>query len=143
MYSIIRTEKHKSSASLKSRESHTFRRRYTANADPKKKHNNRLLFGFEQYADACQSRLDEYAKTKKIRSDAVVAIEYLLTASPEFFETGPKYERDKRLKSWCDSQLEFLKKKHGADNIMCAYLHLDEKTPHIEAYILPLTRLEN
>ena len=138
MYSILRTKKHKSSASLKSRESHTFRRRYTANADPKKKHNNRLLFGFEKYADACQSRLDEYAKTKKIRSDAVVAIEYLLTASPEFFETGPKYERDKRLKSWCDSQLEFLKKKHGADNIMCAYLHLDEKTPHIEAYIFPL-----
>lgn len=77
-------------------------------------------------------------QNEKIRSDAVVAIEYLLTASPEFFETGPKYERDKRLKSWCDSQLEFLKKKHGADNIMCAYLHLDEKTPHIEAYILPL-----
>ena len=138
MYSIIRTKKHKSSYSLKSRETHTFRIRHTANADPKKKTNNRLLFGLERYGNECQRRLDEYAKTKTIRSDAVVAIEYLLTASPEFFEAGPKYERDKRLKSWCDSQLEFLKKKHGADNIMCAYLHLDEKTPHIEAYILPL-----
>ena len=64
MYSIIRTKKHKSSASLKSRESHTFREDILRMQIEKKKHNNRLLFGFEQYADACQSRLDEYAKTK-------------------------------------------------------------------------------
>ena len=29
---------------------------------------------------------------------------------------------------------------HGEENILCAYLHMDEKTPHIEAFILPIDK---
>lgn len=140
MYSIIRTQKHKSTASLKSRETHTYRTRPTANADPAKLQLNKLLFGDQNYAEQCEKKLDEYRQTKHVRKDAVVAIEYLLTASPEFFEHDAIYNRQKNLDAWCEAQINFLKKMHGEENILCAYLHLDEKTPHIEAFVLPIDK---
>ncbi|GKS97663.1 MobV family relaxase [Acidovorax sp. SUPP2825] len=139
MHSIIRIKKHKSIASLKSRENHTYRRRETPNADPAKLHRNKLLYGQENYSAAADNFLQEYSSAgNKIRKDAVIAVEFLLTASPEFFDEGPKNERDERLKKWCEAQIEFMKKEHGEKNILCMYLHLDEKTPHLEAYVVPI-----
>ncbi|MBK6615975.1 MAG: plasmid recombination protein [Ottowia sp.] len=132
-------KKHKSIASLKSRENHTYRKRETPNADPAKLHRNKLLFGQENYSAVAENFLQEYQSAgNKIRKDAVMAVEFLLTASPEFFDEGPKNERDERLKKWCEAQIEFVKKEHGEKNILCMYLHLDEKTPHIEAYVVPM-----
>ena len=138
MHSIIRAEKHKSIGSLKSRESHTFRKRETPNADPAKTKRNKLLFGREDYSEVANEKIGEYEKSNTVRKNAVVAIEYLLTASPEFFDAGPKPQRTDRLKLWCDAQVDFMMKQHGAENILCMYLHLDEKTPHIEVYVLPV-----
>lgn len=139
MYSIIRKRKHKSIASLESRENHTFRRIQTPNADPAKLNKNKLLFGSLDYAQSIESELEKYStEGKHIRSNAVIAVEYLLTASPEFFDSNSKNERDERLKNWCESQIEFMKKEHGEKNIACMYLHLDEKTPHIEAFVIPI-----
>lgn len=137
MHSIIRTKKHNSVGGLKSRQTHTYRTRDTPNADPKKAGLNRLLFGHTEYAQTAQKILDEYAKKHKIRENAVVAIEYLLSASPEFFEHGATYENSEKLREWCTAQIDFLKEKHGERNILCMYLHMDEKTPHIEAYVVP------
>lgn len=139
MHSIIRTKKHKSIAGLKFREKHTYRINPTPNADPAKQQKNKLLFGQENYSAAADNFLQNYkAAGNKIRKDAVLAIEYLLTASPEFFDEGPKNERDAKLKKWCEAQIDFMKKEHGAKNILCMYLHLDEKTPHIEVYVVPI-----
>jgi Plasmid recombination enzyme len=139
LYSIIRKRKHKSIASLRSREKHTYRTQPTPNADPEKIHKNKLIFGSLDYAEGIESELKKYSATgKNIRTNAVVAIEYLLTASPEFFESGAKNERDERLKNWCEAQVEFVKKEHGAENIACMYLHLDEKSPHIEVFVVPI-----
>ncbi len=139
MFSIIRTKKHKTIGSLRKREAHTFRLRETPNADPAKTQRNKLLFGQENYADGLDSALRNYQTNgNKIRKDGVLAVEYLLTASPEFFDSGPKHERNSRLQNWCDAQVDYLKSVHGEKNILCAYLHLDEKTPHIEAYVVPI-----
>ena len=139
MYSIIRKKKHKSIGSLTFREKHTYRRQDTPNADPAKFHKNKLLFGSLDYAKGVESELKKYsADGKNIRKNAVIAIEYLLTASPEFFDEGSKNDRDERLKNWCEAQIEFVKKEHGEKNIVCMYLHLDEKTPHIEAFVVPI-----
>lgn len=137
MHSIIRAKKHKSVGSLKSRQQHTYRTRETPNADPRKAGQNRLLFGHMEYAQTAQKILDEYAQDHKIRKNAVVAIEYLLTASPEFFEHGATYQNSEKLRDWCSAQIDFLKEKHGERNILCMYLHMDEKTPHVEAYVMP------
>ena len=139
MYAIIRTKKHKSISGIVNRENHTFRRRPTPNADPEKADRNKVLVGQENYADGLKASLVNYeAAGNRIRKDGVLAIEYLLTASPEFFDAGPKNERTARLKDWCDAQIEFVKKIHGAANVLCMYLHLDEKTPHIEVYAVPI-----
>lgn len=139
MYTIIRTKKHKSIGSVKFRENHTYRRIETPNANPAKQHRNKVLFGQENYADGLEKFLADYKEAgNNIRKNGVLAIEYLLTASPEFFSEGSKIERDNRLKEWCSAQIDFMKKKHGDKNILCMYLHLDEKTPHIEAYIAPI-----
>lgn len=139
MHSIIRTKKHKSIGSLKYRENHTYRRVETPNADFTKPHKNKLLFGQENYADGLENFLQDYKQAgNNIRKNGILAIEYLLTASPEFFDEGTKNERDDRLKKWCATQVEFMKKEHGNKNILCMYLHLDEKTAHIEAYVVPV-----
>lgn len=139
MYSIIRTKKHKSISSLRSREKHTYRIHPTPNADPEKINKNKLLWGQKNYADGVENLLQLYKKSdKKIRKNAVLSIEYLLTASPEFFDEGTKKDRDDRLKKWCDRQIEYIKQKHSEKNIQCIYLHLDEKTPHIEAFVTPI-----
>ena len=139
MYAIIRKRKHKSISSIKTREKHTYRLEETPNADPAKLNKNKLLYGVEGYGTEIENQLKNYEQAgKNIRTNAVLAIEYLLTASPEFFDEGSKNERDERLKKWCDAQIEFVKKEHGAKNIACMYLHLDEKTPHIEVFVVPI-----
>lgn len=139
MYAIIRKRKHKSIASLQSRENHTYRRVDTPNANPAKLYKNKLLYGQENYAESLSNFLEKYKSAgNNIRKNGVLAIEYLLTASPEFFDEGPKNERDERLKKWCDAQISFVKKEHGEKNILCMYLHLDEKTPHIEVFVVPI-----
>ena len=139
MHSIIRTKKHKSRQSVQFRENHTYRRIDTPNADPAKLQKNKLLFGQTDYALGLKNFLDDYENAgNHIRKDGVLAIEYLLTASPEFFSEGLKHEREARLKNWCESQVEFIKKQHGEKNVLCMYLHMDEKSPHIEAYVVPI-----
>ena len=139
MFAIIRKRKHKSISSIKTREKHTYRLEETPNADPAKLLKNKLLYGVEGYGAEIENKLKKYEESgKNIRTNAVLAIEYLLTASPEFFDEGPKNERDDRLKKWCEAQIDFMKKEHGAKNIACMYLHLDEKTPHIEAFVVPI-----
>ena len=139
MHSIIRTKKHKSIGSVKYRENHTYRRVETPNADPTKQHKNKLLFGQENYAEGLTNFLEKYEQAgNHVRKNGVLAIEYLLTASPEFFDEGSKNERDDRLKKWCEAQIDFMKKEHGDKNILCMYLHLDEKTAHIEAFVVPV-----
>ncbi len=139
MYAIIRKRKHKSIASLQSRENHTYRRVETPNADPAKLGRNKLLLGQENYAEGLENFLEKYEQAgNNIRKNGVLAIEYLLTASPEFFDEGPKNERDERLKKWCEAQINFMKNEHGEKNILCMYLHMDEKTPHIEVFVVPI-----
>jgi len=69
---------------------------------------------------------------EKRRSDAVLAIEYLIGSSPDAFETAEghmAYFRD---------ALAWLKERHGAENVIASSLHFDETTPHMVAYVVPL-----
>ena len=111
MYAIIRKRKHKSISSIKTREKHTYRLEDTPNSNPAKLHKNKLLYRVESYGAEIENQLKNYQQSdKNIRKNAVLSIEYLLTASPEFFDEGTKNERDERIKKWCDAQIEFVKK---------------------------------
>jgi Plasmid recombination enzyme len=76
-----------------------------------------------------------------IRKNAVECVEILLTASPEYFrpqcpERGGYYEPNK-LTDFRQATCDWLQEKYG-DRIVLAELHLDEVTPHIHAYLVPL-----
>ena len=61
-------------------------------------------------------------------------VEYLITASPEWFSQANEQER---LQYFHTAQ-EWLKERHGADNVKYVGIHLDETTPHLVAYIVPI-----
>lgn len=80
---------------------------------------------------------------QKMRKDAVVAVEVLLTASPEFFD-GIEKDRAKlaanpKFVQWLKKTLDWAKKEFGK-NLVDATLHMDESTPHIHLMAVPLTK---
>lgn len=82
---------------------------------------------------------------KKPRKDAVVALEMILSASPEYFRPDDPaavgtYDKD-RLKAWTDKNLEAIKNKFG-NRLVQVDLHLDESTPHMHIIVIPTIEKE-
>jgi hypothetical protein len=77
---------------------------------------------------------DAYTGKKAVRKDAVRCCEVLFTASGDFFAKH-KYQTEDFFKS-C---MIFAAKRFGAENIIAATVHRDEKTPHLHLDFVPLT----
>lgn len=43
-----------------------------------------------------------------------------------------------RLDEWCSDSIQWLQATFGRDNVVAAHLHMDEKTPHIHAAVVPI-----
>lgn len=130
-YAILRVAKVKTQGAIASIGKHNERERDTPNADKSLTPNNITLIG-----DDSKSYLDSWQdKTKdiKIRSNAVLGLEVILTYSPE-----AKMQESQKFEEWKAKNIEFLKDTFGEDNILKAKLHLDETTPHIHAFIVPI-----
>jgi methyl-accepting chemotaxis protein len=69
----------------------------------------------------------------RTRSNSVVALDTLYTASPEFFE-GKTREQTEKFFSDC---LQFHQRQFG--HIVSAVVHYDETTPHLHIVSVPLT----
>ncbi|MBD2254775.1 MobV family relaxase [Nostoc parmelioides] len=139
-YAIARIKKLKRS-NLAGSEAHTARQRETPNADPDKQ-NIRFIGTNNPTLSLDQLVMERIGEQKrKIRPDAVYCTEILLTASPEYFRPNCPtqagyYEQDK-VDSWLAASKQWLDSRYG-DRIVRAELHLDEATPHIHAYFVPL-----
>lgn len=94
------------------------------------------IFGASSSSELAQAVLTRLPV--KRRRDAVLCIEYLITASPEAFKRHGGTMPDSG--GYFDQAMTWLSARHGGANIVCAELHLDERTPHLVAYITPLTR---
>lgn len=130
-YAILRTAKLKEVGHIAGSLSHTFRTRETPNASKARAHLNENSGPEtpEAILNAIKDRLPE-----KVRKNGVRCIEYFIGASPEHFqngETGAGYFED--AKRW-------LIEKHGAENVISTHIHRDETTPHMVAYVVPITR---
>lgn len=128
-FTVLRVAKLTSLGNVKASGQHTFRERPTPNADPERRHLNESTGARSaaELVDKVKSRLPE-----KRRKDAVLCLEYVISASPEWFAKvgagDAGYFRD---------SIEWLKKKHGAENVVCTDIQRDEKTPHLVAYVVP------
>lgn len=141
-YAIARLAKLKK-ANMNISGAHTSRSKYVPNADPNK-NNIRFIDNFYSSKKLEQLVLDkigQHKQKRKIRTDAVYCVEILLTASPEYFRpsdpTNGGYYEFEQLQSWFDASKQWLKSQYD-DRIVRAELHLDEMTPHIHAYFVPL-----
>ncbi|MDZ8083372.1 MAG: MobV family relaxase [Nostoc sp. DcaGUA01] len=138
---ILRVEKLKSFGNVGGSEKHTARLQDTPNADTTKK--NLRLIGTED-----GTALEDLVKTKiasttkhKPRKDAVLCSEIFLSASPEYFRPhdpsiAGEWEQD-RMVQFAGASRQWLINNYG-DKCVRAELHLDEATPHIHAYIVPI-----
>lgn len=132
-FAILRTKKLKSAGAMNLSLKHSFRDQETPNADPNLLHTNQNLIAQDR-AEALQRFNDRLDTQEKIRKNAVYAIEYLITASPEAMHSKSKQSQDQ----YFEDALAWLKERHGAENVVCAGVHRDETTPHMFAYVVPI-----
>ncbi|MGO2264424.1 MULTISPECIES: MobV family relaxase [Halomonas] len=137
-YAILRTKKLKTIQDVAGSGSHTFRLRDTPNADPSRLNLNQVLVGgktnllHRMVAD----RIEAGAFNARVRKDSVRAIEFILTASPEWFEKATQDQFNK----WQEENIKWLTEKYGEANLASAVLHMDESSPHIHAHVVPITK---
>lgn len=131
-HAILRIDKFKSWSAISGSGAHTYRIIETKNADPAKAHLNRTGIGTKgDVLGDVKRRVSEV--TAKPRSNAVLAIELLLTASPTWF-VG---KSDAEVNAWARANIDWLRDTFGKENVVHAVMHCDESTPHLVAYVVP------
>ncbi len=132
-YAIMRCKKLTSLGGVASSLKHAYRERETLNADATRSLGNEHWSACN--TDEAMGRLRELLPEKR-RKDAVLAVEYLLTASPEWWKSAGRGQQA----AFFDQAHKWLADKYGADRIVTATVHLDETSPHMTAFVVPLTK---
>jgi hypothetical protein len=145
MYQILRVEKLRKISNVASSGSHIFRERVTKNADPERTplNHGEGARSSAELVEAVNARLKTVPKPKPSNGktsqvENVVCLEYLIGASPEFFKLKTDAEREQYFKDG----LDFIKVRHGAENVVCSDIQLDEKTPHMSVFVVPIVKVE-
>ena len=134
-FAIIRMNKIKTKSSFINLQRHNFRLNHTPNADNSKTHLNENLRNFEESEKVFDDFFsNENSKFVKRRKNAVLAVDFLMTASPDFFNNTT----DEEIKNFFDDCKKFIADKHGYENILNASIHYDEQTPHMHLTIVPV-----
>lgn len=120
--------KYKTVDSIKGFEVHNLRQKEVPNADPSKTHLNRILIGSENILDDVKKHIYGI----KLRSNANIAIDMVLTVNHKFFENLPPQEVEK----WVKCNLDFLNEKFGENIISCVW-HRDELSEHLHCICVP------
>lgn len=138
-FTVLRIQKLKTWGAIAGSDKHNQRERETPNADEARTAKNRVLI-CPRDADNVEL-VKEAIGTQRIRKNAVLGVEMLLSASPEYFRPGQTEKAGEydahRLNSWVEASTHWLKERYGS-RVVKALLHLDEATPHIHALLVPL-----
>jgi len=132
-FAIMRAKKLKTMANVTASLNHCYRERETMNADAERTPENEHRAA-ESTAEAT-TKLKAILPSKR-RKDAVLAIEYVLTASPEWWVTASGAEQQQ----FFDASEKWLADKYGQQNIITATIHRDETSPHLSAFVAPVTQ---
>lgn len=88
---------------------------------------------------AVRDRIKEgYKGEKAIRKDAVRFQTHILTGSHE--QMKDIFADEKKKEQWIKANKEWMQERYGKENIVRFVLHVDERTPHIHAITVPLTK---
>ena len=90
----------------------------------------------ENYAEAIQTRIDDLLLVKAVRKDAVRMCGLIVSSDSAFFDKlSPK-----DIRRFFEESKAFLTEFVGAENVISAMVHLDEKTPHMHFLHVPVTK---
>lgn len=113
------------------------------NADANRTLLNRELItlpdGVKNRTDAIQYRIDNAGLHRKVAKNQTKAIRLILTGT---HEQMMKLVEDGKLDNWIDANLKWLRETFGSENLVSCVLHMDEKTPHLHATIVPIVTTE-
>ncbi|HGS8738444.1 TPA: MobV family relaxase [Enterococcus faecalis] len=132
-YAILRTDKLKSGIAVRRSLTHAFRERDTPNAEASRTPDNTHI-GAASVDEAITKFNARLATQDKVRSNAVLAVEYLVTSSGPDMHGKSREEQD----AYFRDALKWIENKHGAENVIYAGIHRDEQTPHMYAYVVPI-----
>ena len=82
-----------------------------------------------------RERLEELNITP--RKNAVLGIEYLVSASPEFFDES---KNNYCTQGYFSEALKFVRQRHGSENVVSYTIHMDEMTPHAHIVVVPIDK---
>lgn len=131
-YAIMRAKKLATLGGVAASLQHNFRERETANADPDRTRLNEHLRA--RSTDEAMGRLRDLLPEKR-RKDAVLMVEYVMTASPEWWKSASQSQQQ----AFFERSMQWLADKYGAQNVTVATIQRDEKSPHLSAFVVPLT----
>lgn len=118
---------------------HIERKVHPANADQSREHLNQKLidypYGVENRTQAIQHRIETAGIKRKISHNQVRALQVMLTGTPEDMQ---RIQAEGKLDEWRRDNIKWLRDTFGKDNVVAADLHMDEKTPHIHATVVPI-----
>lgn len=113
------------------------------NADSERKHLNEEFIkfpkGVENRTQAIQYRIEHANISRKIKDTQVRALQVMLSGTSEDMK---RIQNLGKLDEWCKDNIEWLQGTFGKDNVVSAVLHMDEKTPHIHATVVPIVQGE-
>ena len=87
------------------------------------------------YAEAIQNRIDDLLLVKAVRKDAVRMCGLIVTSDKAFFDALTPEET----RRFFEESKAFLTEFVGAENVVSAMVHMDEKTPHMHFLHVPVT----
>ena len=109
------------------------------NADPTRTHLNMALVtypdGVNGRDEAIAHRLKTAGIKRKITNDQVRVVRIVMSGTHEDMMA---IYRNGKLGEWCQDSIKYLYDTFGIDNVVSAHLHMDEKTPHIHASVVPI-----
>lgn len=136
-YGICRVEKVKAT-SVGAMQYHNDRepgRHSNVDIDPTRTALNYELVPHADYESEVSGRIERGREsTRRLRKDAVVLVEGIVTASPEFFRGKSAAEA----RRFFDDAFDFCKTEFGESNMVHFTVHMDEETPHAHFGFVPL-----
>ena len=113
------------------------------NADPSRTHLNRELLSFpdgvKDRNGAIKNRLANAGLKRKIGKNQTTHLCAILSGS---HDQMMKIQQEGRLSEWINVNIRWLEATFGKENLVSCVLHMDEKTPHLHATIIPIVTTE-
>ena len=137
-YTILRCQKAQSGG-VAGRDRHNERKKEEYKSNPnidrsKSEQNYHLIEPAGKYKQCCMERIGDVGC--RVRSNSVIMVEALITASPEIMEQLNSEQQ----RQFFERAAAFLYERIGKENVISAVVHIDEKTPHMHLCFVPITQ---